>query len=212
LISVAPEAEPAHRAHGDGRIGDPVPGQANKIFDESCRPAGPSIAIVKSTNGEDANNAPGSSIVVGAPVVWEYRVSNTGTVPLTGIVVSDDQGVAVDCGSLTSLAAGASMTCTGAGVATLGQYRNVGSVTANWTMTAASGTVTDADASHYLGIAPTTEGIKVTLCHRTGNDRYVEITVSIDAEPAHRAHGDAKIGEAVPGVTGKVFGTGCKVQ
>lgn len=213
LISVAPDAEPAHRAHGDGRIGDPVPGQPNKIFDESCRPAGPSIAIVKSTNGEDANNAPGPSIVAGSAVTWEYRVANTGTVLLTGIVVSDDQGVAVACGSQTSLAAGVSMTCTGAGMATLGQYRNVGQVTANWTTAAASGTVTDSDASHYLGIASTTEGTaKVTLCHKTGNTRYVEITVSVDAEPAHRAHGDAKIGEAVPGLTGKIFSTGCTVQ
>jgi hypothetical protein len=212
LISVAPEAEPAHRAHGDGTIGDPVPDQANMVFDEACSPVGPLVDIEKSTNGEDADTAPGPSIPVGSPVSWAYEVSNTGTVPLTGIVVSDDQGVSVACDGQTSLAPGASMTCTGSGVATLGQYANVGSVSANWTMGSSSGTVTDSDASHYLGIAPTTDSTeKVTLCHKTGTPKYVEITVSVDAEPAHRRHGDAKPGEVVPGQADKTFGTGCQV-
>ena len=57
----------------------------------------------------------------------------------------------------------------------------------------------------------TEEGLKVQLCHRTGNGSYHLIEVSIDAEPAHRAHGDGKIGEPVPGNTGKVFGANCSV-
>jgi hypothetical protein len=52
----------------------------------------------------------------------------------------------------------------------------------------------------------------VQLCHRTGAGFYVLIDISVSAEPAHRAHGDAKIGEAVPGQEGKVFGPGCRVQ
>lgn len=211
MISVAPEAEPAHRAHGDGKVGDPVPGRSPMVFAADCRLLGPAVTIEKSTNGADADSAPGPSIVVGSPVTWEYRVSNTGTTPLTSIVVDDDQGVTVSCGAST-LTPGASMTCTGSGVATLGQYRNVGRVTASYTMGTASGTVTDSDASHYLGISPTVEGLKVTLCHKTGNGSYHAITVSVDAEPAHRAHGDAKVGEAVPGQAGKVFGATCQVQ
>ena len=31
-------------------------------------------------------------------------------------------------------------------------------------------------------------------------------------EPAHRGHGDGTIGEAVTGMTGKVFGANCAVQ
>ena len=54
------------------------------VFDENCRPSGPSIDIEKSTNGEDADQAPGPSILVGNPVAWEYRVTNTGTINLTG--------------------------------------------------------------------------------------------------------------------------------
>ncbi len=38
---------------------------------------------------------------------------------------------------------------------------------------------------------------KVTICHRTGNGSSHEITVSINAVPAHLAHGDA-IGDCEP--------------
>jgi hypothetical protein len=36
----------------------------------------------------------------------------------------------------------------------------------------------------------TTEGRKVTLCHRTGNGRFVKITVAKSAVAAHLRHGD----------------------
>ena len=207
-IEVSVSAEPAHRAHGDAKVGEPVPADPTKVFDQNCQPVGASVSIRKSTNGEDANDAPGPTITVGSPVTWTYLVSNTGTMPLTGVVVVDDRGVTVTCGQST-LAVGQSMTCTGSGVATLGQYRNVGTVTANWT----GGQVSDSDASHYLGRAlDDEEGPKVQLCHKTGNGSYHLIEVSINAEPAHRAHGDGKIGEAVPGNPGKVFGAGCSVN
>lgn len=211
-ISVSESAEATHRAHGDGKIGDPVPGQPLKVFDEQCRPAGPSIEIEKQTNGEDADSAPGPRITVGDAVVWEYRIVNTGTLPLTAVTVVDDKGVAVTCGA-TTLAAGASMTCTGAGVATLGQYTNLGTVTAAYSSATSSGTVTSSDRSHYLGVAPSDveDGQKVTLCHRTGSGKFVQISVSVNAEPAHRAHGDGKVGEAVPNAAGKTFGAGCSV-
>ena len=44
---------------------------------------------------------------------------------------------------------------------------------------------------------------KVSLCHRTDNGEYHLIDVSVNAEPAHRAHGDAKVGEPVPGLGGR---------
>ena len=50
---------------------------------------------------------------------WSYVVTNTGTVALTGIVVTDSEGVAVSCGK-TTLSAGNSMTCTGLGTAVAG--------------------------------------------------------------------------------------------
>lgn len=208
LIDVSVNAEPAHRAHGDAKVGEPVPGSQRQVFDQSCRPVGPAVDIEKSTNGEDADSAPGPSILVGSAVTWRYVVTNTGTINLTGIAVVDDRGVAVNCSGQTSLAAGQSMTCTGSGVATLGQYGNVGTVTAN----SVSGSVADSDASHYLGVSATEPERKIQLCHKTGAGFYVQIEVSVSAEPAHRAHGDGQIGEAVPGIPGKIFGTGCTVQ
>lgn len=210
MITISPDAEPAHRAHGDAKVGEPVPGETTQTFDANCQPVGPSISLVTSTNGDDANEPTGPEINVGDPVAWQYLVANTGTVALSGIAVTDDRGVAVSCPS-TSLAVGQSMTCTASGTATLGQYANVGSVTA----TGNAITVTDSDPSHYLGIAPQVDeddGPKVELCHRTGNGSYHLISVGASAEPAHRAHGDAKIGEAVPGNPGKVFGAGCTVR
>ncbi len=207
-IDVSVSAEPAHRAHGDAKIGEAVPGDPTKVFDQNCRPTGASVSIRKFTNGQDANDAPGPSINVGSPVTWTYQVTNTGNVTLGNISVADDRGVPVLCVN-QPLPAGQSMTCSGSGVATLGQYRNVGTVTATWT----GGTVTASDPSHYLGVGPDDEaGPKVQLCHRTGNGSYHLIEVSINAEPAHRAHGDGKIGEAVPGNAGKVFGAGCSVN
>jgi uncharacterized repeat protein (TIGR01451 family) len=208
-IEVSVNAEPAHRAHGDGKVGEQVPGDPSKVFGSNCQPTGAAVRIKKATNGQDADDAPGPTVPVGSTVTWTYVVTNTGNVPLTGVSVSDNPHGAVACPKAT-LAVGESMTCTATGVATAGQYRNVGTVTASWT----SGTVTDSDASHYFGQSPTQEeeGPKVQLCHRTGNGSYHLIEVSINAEPAHRAHGDGKIGESVPGSPGKVFGTGCVVQ
>lgn len=212
LIDVSVSAEPAHREHGDGEVGDPVPGDDTKVFDANCRPVTLGVRIVKSTNGQDANEAPGPTLNVGSPVTWTYVVTNTSEVQLTNVKVVDDRNVVVNCNGQTTLAAGQSMTCTGSGLATLGQYRNVGTVTAD----SAAGVVTHSDASHYLGVDPNQtgdeDGPKVQLCHKTGNGSYHLIEVSVNAEPAHRAHGDGKVGEAVPGNAGKVFTASCGVQ
>lgn len=208
-IEVSASAEPAHRAHGDGKVGDVVPADSAKVFDASCQPVTLGVRVKKSTNGEDADSAPGPRLQVGSTVTWTYVVTNTGQVALTEVAVDDDRGVAVTCPAM-SLAVGQSMTCTGSGVATAGQYRNVGTVTAKST----AGPVTHSDASHYFGELPATpnDGPKVQLCHRTGNGSYHLIEVGISAEPAHRAHGDAKIGEDVPNQPGKKFGDGCVVR
>jgi len=110
----------------------------------------PSIAIEKSTNGEDADNPTGPVIPVGDPVAWTYHVQNTGNVALTNVTVTDDQGVAVSCPK-TTLAVGESMTCTANGTAAAGQYANLGTATGEYNGT----TVSDEDPSHYFGEKPT---------------------------------------------------------
>src|SRR5690606_6170951 len=128
---------------------------------------------------------------------------------LSNITVTDDKGVSVSCPA-TSLTPGQSMTCTASGVAVAGQYSNVGTVPA----TSSAGQVRDTAASHYFREAPDEEeeGEMVTLCHRTGAGFYVRITISVNAEPAHRAHGDGAPGEAVPGQPGKTFTSSCGVN
>lgn len=105
------------------------------------------IDIEKSTNGNDADSAPGPTIIVGDPVTWTYMVTNTGNVPLNSITVVDNKGVAVTCPK-TTLAVGESMTCTASSTAIAGQYSNLGTAEG----TAPSGrVVTDSDLSHYSG-------------------------------------------------------------
>lgn len=116
-----------------------------------CNPftPAPSIVIVKSTNGVDANTPPGPEIQVGNPVAWTYLVTNNGNVSLSNVTVTDDRGLTVTCPKNT-LALGEQMTCTANGVATEGQYVNIGTVTGQ---SAAGQQVTDSDTSHYIGRA-----------------------------------------------------------
>lgn len=214
MITVAPESESAHRDHGDAKPTERVPGTQAQIFDQTCQAIGPAVDLEKYTNGEDADSGTGPTITVGSQVTWTYVVTNTGTVTLSAVAVQDTKEGTITCPK-TSLTANESMTCTKSSVAVLGQYENEGSVTATGPNPTGSGTstVSDKDMSHYLGVAPTTdEGAKVDLCHLTGAGFYVSISVGLSAEPAHRAHGDGKIGEAVPGQAGKTFGTGCSVR
>ena len=110
-------------------------------------PSGPGVRLEKSTNGQDADSAPGPAIEVGDHVSWTYVVTNIGSEDLFDVAVSDDRGVDVICPG-DSLEIGQRMTCSGHGVAVRGQYRNTGTVV-GWT---ADGTeVTDSDRSHYYG-------------------------------------------------------------
>ncbi len=112
------------------------------------------VKIKKYTNGQDADAAPGPTIPVGNAVQWTYTVTNIGEVALSNVQVTDNKGVAVSCPK-TSLQVGESMTCTGNGTATAGQYENIGTVAG----TPPSGSnVTASDPSHYFGQIPTGGG------------------------------------------------------
>lgn len=115
--------------------------------------ANTAIDIEKYTNGEDADVPTGPSINVGDPVYWTYVVTNTGFGPgrvLNLIVVDDDQGVTVTCPK-DWLDVGESMTCTAQGIATAGQYANIGTVVGT---DIRGTTVSDSDPSHYYGVEP----------------------------------------------------------
>ena len=105
------------------------------------------VQIEKSTNGVDADVPPGPAIEAGAPVEWTYVVTNTGNVRLTGVSVSDNQGVALSCPPIDVLDPGQSLTCTGSGTAETGQYANIGEVCSLFD----EEEVCDTDTSHYFG-------------------------------------------------------------
>ena len=100
------------------------------------------------------------SIAVGAVVTWTYVVENIGPVPLSNIVVTDNQGVNVTCPQSQLGVGQPAMTCTATGVAVNtsglsgGVYANIGIVTADGSDVPGGGgrssvTVTDTDPSHY---------------------------------------------------------------
>jgi hypothetical protein len=111
----------------------------------------PGIEIEKYTNDEDAETPTGPIIVEGHQILWEYVITNTGNVPLTNVIVLDDQEVTVSCPQ-SALDPGESMTCTADGEAVVGQYSNLGTVTASPPV---GDPVEADDPSHYLGVVDT---------------------------------------------------------
>jgi len=106
----------------------------------------PGIDLEKLVQGEDADTPTGPNVTVGAMVTFQFVVTNTGDVPLTNIVVTDDV-----YGTITmpksSLAVGESMTGSTAAVAVAGQHTNMATVTGNYE----TQTVTDQDPGNYWG-------------------------------------------------------------
>ncbi len=115
----------------------------------------PAITLYKYTNGYDADTVTGPLIPVGDPVIWAYRITNSGNVTLTNVTLTDDQLTAQN--PLTTgvtLIPGQVITVTATGVATFGQYVNIGIVTATNTFSATGAitpTVTVINPSHYYG-------------------------------------------------------------
>jgi len=107
---------------------------------------GPAIDLEKSTNGFDADTAPGPSIPVGDPVMWTYVATNVGDVTLVEVVINDDQ-LGEICRE-TDVEPGESFSCTaGPEPAIDGPYANVGEAGAS----DGNNRVFDTDASHYVG-------------------------------------------------------------
>lgn len=145
-----------------------------------------SVVIQKSTNGEDADAAPGPSIGVGVPVNWSYLVTNTGEVALTSLVVTDDQLAAgsIDCGGVETLAPGEMVLCTAEGTAIAGQYSNLATVTAIAADTSDPlCPIVGSDPSHYVGLEPDLEPAQSAVVGwsyqvtNTGEIALVDVTV-----------------------------------
>jgi hypothetical protein len=103
----------------------------------------PAIDIEKYINGDDADVAPGVELIEGDSVTFEFVVTNTGNVALTGVNVVDDVLGAI-CG-FGSLDVGGSGTCSVTGAAAIGLHTNVGEVTGLYEGTE----VSDSDPANY---------------------------------------------------------------
>ena len=135
-------------------------GVSDRTIDAGIVPLTTGVNIEKTTNGEDADAAPGPALAPGAVVTWTYTVTNTGTATLTEIVVTDD--VEGTC-TVNDIAPGASDSCTITGVAVEGPYTNnatVDAVPVDSNGDPLGERVTDEDPSNYTGV-PNTPGITV---------------------------------------------------
>ncbi|ADI74089.1 periplasmic copper-binding protein [Methanohalobium evestigatum Z-7303] len=114
-----------------------------------------SVDIEKYTNGEDADEPEGPTIQMGSQVTWTYNITNTGSVILYNITVTDDKLGEISCPN-SSLKPGESMVCTKTGSAQSGQYSNLGNVTAEYKddlcAEIPTSQISDSDPSHYSGL------------------------------------------------------------
>ena len=132
--------------------------------------ATPEIHIEKATNGQDADTGTGPMVAVGSTVTFSFVVTNTGGVPLTNIVVTDDNGTpgtpgdnfnpapvlsgAFNVGDVdtdNALDLTESWQYQATRTATAGQYTNIATVTGQ---DAQQTTVTDTDPSSHFGMVP----------------------------------------------------------
>ncbi len=132
----------------------------------------PSIQVIKSTNGQDANAATGPLLAVGSTATFTYEVTSTGGTSLQNVVLRDDNGTpgtpgddltvtrtGGDTNSNNILEVGETWTYSANRVVTAGQYVNIATVTAQ----DLSGTnVTDTDPSNHFGVNAAINVVKST--------------------------------------------------
>jgi uncharacterized repeat protein (TIGR01451 family) len=112
------------------------------------------VALVKHTNGEDADAPPGPILAAGAAVTWTYTLTNTGDLPLVSVTVTDSvPGVAPlyvsgDDGD-GQLAPDERWLYQAQGLAIAGQYANVGVARG---LDPASNIISASNPSHYFGL------------------------------------------------------------
>jgi hypothetical protein len=127
----------------------------------------PGIDVEKSTNGSDADVAPGPYVAPGSAVDWQYIITNSGTEELNDVTLIDSvEGDVLATASCVwphepggPMHEGEQAICDLAGTAITGQYENLVTVTGD---TDAGTTVSDSDPSHYFGAVVTVDIEKFT--------------------------------------------------
>ncbi|MER9303027.1 hypothetical protein NKJ06_22520 [Mesorhizobium sp. M0293] len=115
---------------------------------------------------DGATSGDGLTILAGEAISWKYTVTNGGNVALSGIDVTDDQGVVVtadlsggfnvgDTNQDNKLDTDEAWSFTGTGVAGIGAYSNIGTASGSFTDDAGhTATPDDTDGSSYFGANP----------------------------------------------------------
>ncbi|TNU74085.1 hypothetical protein FH969_08040 [Miniimonas arenae] len=136
---------------GDGTGLEQQPGAVSATTWFQAGDAG--LTVVKQVNGSTTDSAPGLAVAAGDDLTWTYTVRNTGTLPLTGLTVTDREttsatdGPVVFSGEIESLAPGAETALTATGRARAGDYRNTVTVTGQ----SSAGEISAADDAYYVG-------------------------------------------------------------
>ena len=153
------------------------------VISESAACAEPGISIIKRTNGIDIDSTDQPVIIIppsgGVDVEWTYEVTNTGNVPLTNVLVTDNiEGVVC---TIPTLAAGETQTCTLTGPGQLGMYENVGSVTGTPVLPDGSnGPIVNAsDISSYIGVFINVEKSVDATCVCPGTEANFTLTIRL---------------------------------
>src|SRR5260221_305603 len=137
------------------------------------------IAINKVTV-DGATSGDGLTILTGEPISWKYTVTDPGNVPLSNVVVTDNQpGVTPvfqsgDTNSNGKLDLGETWIYTASGTAITGSYSNIGTAQGSFTDTAGhSRTASANDPSNYFGANPQIAINKVTFDGATSGDGMI---------------------------------------
>ncbi len=131
------------------------------FFDVSA-PA-PAVDIKTRVNGQDADVAPGPTLVAGSTAAFTYIITNPGNVPLSSLIVKDNNGTpgnaaddfnatytTGDTNSNGQLDVGETWTFTASRTVVAGQYTTTGTATA----VGNAQSVMDTDPANYFGIIP----------------------------------------------------------
>jgi hypothetical protein len=183
----------------DGEFGYP-PDQATDMASYSYLGAVTGLTITKTTNDAAPSDDDPNYIRVNDAVTWKYVVTTgDGNVPLTDVVVTDDQGVdpgapSGDTDGDHQLDPGEEWVYVANGIASLGLYENVASATAN----SAIGEVEAVPSpSHYTGftsgitisagslapVIPQGTDVDFELTVQNQGSLTVDVTVTLDGGP-----------------------------